>query len=186
MILIGPLLREYWRPIAVGAIIAVCWWRVNAIINQRDDALKTIAELQQAAEKRNTEVEISNEQGKRATEAREAQHIADIQHIGALYGQQIQKNLDSYRSDLANRLRQQSKDNHDKLPDNVASEPASTDGNSAIVRPIETTESDYKMMYLGAQKYIETLEQAGAVCAADYNFCRDYVIGEQGRIGVSE
>lgn len=186
MILIGPLLREYWRPIAVGAIVAVCWWRVNTIINQRDDALKTIAELQQAAEKRNTEVKVSNEQGKRATEAKEAQHIADIQHIGALYGQQIQKNLDSYRSDLANRLRQQSKDNHDKLPDNVASEPTSTDSNSAIIRPIETTESEYKMMYLGAQEYIETLEQAGSVCAADYNFCRDYVIGEQGRIGVSE
>jgi len=32
--------------------------------------------------------------------------------------------------------------------------------------------------------YVETLEHAGAVCAADYNLCREHVIKNQSRIGV--
>lgn len=181
-------LRNYWQYIAIAAIIAVLYIRIQIITSERDSALQTIADMQQAALKKNAEVALLNAQGKQATDALQASHIADIQHIGALYGQQInndQKSIDNYRNQLANQLREQASNSDSGLPDNVTDNATGNDSNAAIVRPIGP-DADYKMMYLGAQSYIETLEKAGAVCASDFNLCRDYVLDNQKRIGVTK
>lgn len=170
-------LRNYWQYIAIAAIIAVVYIRIQIITSERDSALQTIADMQQAALKKNTEVALLNAQGKQATDALKASHIADIQHIGALYGQQIandQKSIANYRNQLANKLREQANNRDSGLPNNVTDNATGNDSNST------TSTQD------GINAYIETLEQAGAVCARDYNLCRDYVISEQKRIGVTK
>ena len=54
------------------------------------------------------------------------------------------------------------------LPENDTNRTASADGNTTLAGRIKT------------------LEQAGAICAADYNLCHDYVKSEQARFGVYE
>lgn len=174
--MIWLFLRNNWQAIAIAALIAVVCIRIQIITSERDDALQTIANMQQEALKKNTEVALSNKQGKQAIDALQASHIADIQHIGALYGQQINndaKSIANYRNQLASKLREQANNRDIGLPNNVTDNSAGNYCNTTV------TESS------GVNAYIETLEQAGAVCARDYNLCRDYVISEQKRIGVT-
>lgn len=179
MITAIAFLKKNWQALAIVAIAGVIFIRVEILKSERDDALATIAEMHQEAIKKNAEVELLKRQGKRDTDALQASHIKDIQHIGALYGKQI-NDINSYRNELADRLRQNGSSGGG-LPANDADKAASADSNTA---DIESPDADYKMIYLGAQEYIKLLEQAGAVCAADYNACKAYVDQEQNRIGV--
>lgn len=49
---------------------------------------------------------------------------------------------------------------------------ASRDSNTALSEPIS--------------KELETCQEAGAICAADYNLCKSYVETQQSIIGVKE
>lgn len=181
--------KQYWKAIAIAAIIAVVYIRFQIITNERDDALQTIANMQQEAIKQNARVSLLNEQGKRATDALQASHVADIQHIGALYGKQInndKKSIDNYRNQLASKLREQASNRDSGLPNNDTNQSTNSNGDTTDTRQSEDSDTDYRMMYLGAQEYIKTLEQAGAVCATDYNTCKQYVDEEQKRIGVTK
>lgn len=172
------LLRNYWQYIALAAIIAVLYIRIQIVESQRDSALQTIADMQQAALKKNTEVALSNAQGKQAIDALQASHIADIQHIGALYGQQInndQKSIDNYRTQLANQLRKQSSNSNSRLPNDVTIQ--STEGNCDTTTTGRSEE---------LREEVKTLKAAGSLCAADFNMCRDYVLDNQKRIGVTK
>lgn len=175
-------IRRNWQALAVVLIVGVIFLRVQIIKSERDDALATVAAMREAVLKRDAEVALLTKQGKQAVEKLQNGHVKDIQHIGALYGREIQ-NISNYRDELADRLRKQSGSGGGIVSSNDAHQSASTDSNTAVA---ESPETDYRMMYIGAQEYIKLLEQAGAVCAADYNMCHDYVIGEQSRIGVNQ
>lgn len=181
------LIKPYWKPIALILIVLVVYVRVQVIKSERDSALKTIAEMQLEATKQDERVKISNEQGKRDLASLQASHVADIQHIGALYGKEItndKKAISNYRIALAEQLRKQSEGGASIVPNNDANQPARDNSDTAIARQPEDSDTDYRVMYLGASEYIKTLKQAGAVCAADYNLCKAYVDQEQKRIGV--
>ena len=181
------IIRAYWKPLAVALIIAVVFIRIQILKAERDSALQTIANMQLEAIKKNTEVALLKQQGKRDTDALQASHVKDIQHIGSLYGKVInddKKSISNYRTALADKLRKQSEDSDKRVPSNDADQLAGGDSHGNIVAAGEEAESFYRKAYLGTRDYIETLEQAGAVCAADYNACKAYVDQEQKRIGV--
>ena len=180
-------IKRYWQPLAIALIIGIVFIRVQILKSERDSALQTIADMQLEAIKKNTEVALLNQQGKRDTQALQEKYIADIQHIGSLYGKVInddKKSISNYRTALADKLRQQSEDSDKRVPKDDADQPTGGDSHGNIVTESEESESFYRKAYLGTREYIETLEQAGAVCAADFNVCRDYVTQEQKRIGV--
>lgn len=181
------IIRTYWKPLAIALIIAVVFIRVQTLKSERDSALQTIANMQIEAIKKNAEVALLKLQGKRDTDALQASHIKDIQHIGSLYGKVInndKKSISNYRIALADKLRQQSEDSDSRLPSNDENRPSGGDSHGNIATESEESESFYRKAYLGTRDYIETLDQAGAVCAADYNACKAYVDQEQKRIGV--
>ena len=179
-------IKRNWQALAIIAIAGVIFIRVGILKSERDDALATIAEMQQAALKQAVEVKVSAQAGKRAVKTITERNKSDIQHIGGLYATEIQKrdaSINDYRRQLANKLREQSKSSDSAMQQNDANYIAGNDSNG--IPASESADDFYRKAYLGARDYIETLEQAGAVCAADYNMCRDYVLSEQGRIGVS-
>lgn len=181
------LIKPYWKPLALILIILVVYVRVQVIKSERDSALKTIAEMQLEATKQDERVKVLTEQGKRETASLQAAHVEDIQHIGAIYGKEItndKKAISNYRIALAEQLRKQSEGGASIVSNNDANQPARDNSDTAIARQPEDSDTDYRVMYLGASEYIKTLKQAGAVCAADYNLCKAYVDQEQKRIGV--
>lgn len=187
MIAAIQFIRTYWKPLAILLIISVCYLRIAYIKSERDSALQTIANMQLEAIKKNAEVALLKRQGKRDTDALQASHIKDIQHIGSLYGKVInddKKSISNYRAALADQLRKQSEGSDSRLSSNDQDRPAGGHSHGNIATESEESEGFYRKAYLGAQYYIETLEQAGAVCAADYNACKAYVDQEQKRIGV--
>jgi hypothetical protein len=180
-------IKRYWQLLAIALLITICYLRIAYIKAERDSARQTIADMQLEAIKKNAEVALLKQQGKRDTEALQASHIKDIQHIGSLYGKVInddKKSISNYRTALADKLRQQSEDSDKRVSENDANRLAGGDSHGNIVAESEESEGFYRKAYLGAQYYIETLEQAGALCAADYNACKAYVDQEQKRIGV--
>lgn len=174
-------IRKNWQALAVIAIVGVIFMRIQIIKSERDDALDTIEEMQEAALKREAEVKLLTEQGKRAVESLTQSHDEQIAQLLESKAND-KKTISNLRGNLANRLRDKADNYHSIMPNDDTNQSTSADSDTATIEP----EKDYRMMYLGAQSYIETLEQAGAIAAADYNLCRDYVIGEQSRIGVSE
>ena len=181
------IIRTYWKVLAIALLITICYLRIAYIKAERDSARQTIADMQLEAIKKNTEVALLKQQGKRDTQALQAKYIKDIQHIGSLYGKVInndKKSISNYRTALADKLRQQSEDSDKRVSENDADRPAGGDSHGNIVAESEESEGFYRKAYLGAQYYIETLEQAGALCAADFNACKAYVDQEQKRIGV--
>lgn len=177
-------LRNYWQYIALAAIIGFLYIRIQIVESQRDNALQTIADMQQEVIKKNTEVALLNKQGKQAIEAKIAQYDAQINELLEAKSND-QKTIANLRISLSNSLRDKAKYYHDRLSNNVADNSAGENSNTAIARQDEQ-DTDYKIMYLGAQSYIETLEKAGAICATDYNVCRGYVESEQKRIGITQ
>lgn len=183
------LLKNNWKLIAVASIALVIFIRVQIIKSERDNALATIAEMRQEAIKQSARVELLKLQGKQAVDVLNANHLADIQHIGSLYGKVInddKASINNYRTQLANSLRAKAGDSLSTLSNNDTDRPAENNGNAADFRPLEESAEFYKSAYIGQREYIKTLEQAGSIAASDYNTCKDYVDGEQSRIGVSD
>jgi hypothetical protein len=183
---------KHLQAIILAALIAIIAWQFHSITSERDKAIKDYAELKHAfdiakAENAGRLVALKAE-GVRNKAAQDKQHIADIQHIGKLYGKVINNDkasINRYRADIADKLRQQqAASSANGVPKDDASGSSGDDSNSASIRLGEESPEFYRQAYHGAQQYIETLTQAGAVCAADYNACKSYAKSEQGRIGV--
>lgn len=177
------IIRTYWKALAIALLITICYLRIAYIKAERDSARQTIADMQLEAIKKNTEVALLKQQGKRDTQALQASYNEIVTYL--LKGKSDDKKTnDRLRSALADKLRQQSEDSDKRVSENDADRPAGGDIHGNIATESEESESFYRKAYLGAQYYIETLEQAGALCAADYNACKAYVDQEQKRIGV--
>lgn len=173
--------RNNWQAIAVALIVAIISYRIYSIVDERDQAVQTIENMRLEAIKQSERVNVLTQQGKRATDALQASHVADIQHIGALYGKELlndKKSIDNYRVQLANKLRKQSESSDRRVSKNDYNKPSGDDSNGISIAESKdcTTETDY----------IRTLEEAGAVCAIDYNACYSYVKQEQSRLGVTD
>lgn len=182
MILFIELLKRYWKAALILVIVAFFLFNYLFIKSQRDDALQTIADMQLEAAKKNAQVKLLTEQGKRDTSALQASYNEIVTNLLKAKDDD-KKTISNLRGSLADRVRQQS-DSYDRLPNNDANQLAGNDSNGLSATETESAESFYRKAYIGTREYIETLEQAGAVCAADYNVCRDYVVQEQKRIGV--
>lgn len=170
------MISTYWKPLAVIALMVLVYVRVSIIKAERDSALNELKELKAsisiATAKKQAENAISSMQGTLKVQSIEAKH----KEIGKRYG----KDINTVRDNLANRLREQSTTNNTaRVSENDTDQTTNENINSDFTR-----QDEYKLMYQGAQVYIQTLEQAGAVCAADYNLCKEYVDSEQQRLGV--
>lgn len=188
--IIGFVLKHL-PAIILAALIAIIAWQFYSITSERDEALRDLNNLQHAlaiAKAENAgKLAALKAEGIRNQSKQKQQHIADIQHIGNQYGKVINNEKDAitYRNALISKLRQQqAARSTDGVPKNDESGSAGSDSNAAAIRIGEESPEFYKSAYLGAQQYIETLTQAGAVCASDYNACKSYVDSEQERIGV--
>lgn len=177
--MIWLFLRNNWQAIAIAVIVALISYKIYSIVYERDQALATIENMRLEALKQSERVKVLTEQGKQAAASLQASHIADIQHIGALYGKELQndkKTIDNYRTHLANRLREQSKSSDRRMSENDTDRPAEKDSDRVLVAEGKDCTAE--------KEYIETLEEAGTVCATDYNACYGYVKQEQSRIGI--
>ncbi|MFD1121818.1 hypothetical protein ACFQ2T_04835 [Methylophilus flavus] len=190
--IIGGFVLKHLPAIILAALIAIIAWQFYSITSERDKAIKDYTELKHAldiakAENTGKLAELKAE-GFRNKADQDKQHIADIQHIGTQYGRVINNDkatINRYRADISDKLRQQQAANSGNgMPKDDAGGLAGDDGNPAAIRLEEESPGFYKQAYSGAQQYIETLEQAGAVCAVDYNRCYAYAKSEQGRLGV--
>lgn len=188
--MIGMILREYWRPLAIGAIIAVCWWRLSVIVNERDSALHEVYMLKLQASVQAKLAEKNESDGKKQRQEDAAQKTADIQTVAKYYygmAKDEKVNSDKLRIDLANSLRSRNNSNTSSVHKDDAVQSSEGDGNAATIGRVEEQSAEfYREALKGCEDYLHTVKAAGAVCAADFNECRDYVIGEQGRIGISE
>lgn len=188
--------RKNWQAIAVAVVIGIIWWRISAIVGERDEAIAALNAQTKAidvatAEQRAKNAELKR-QGAQNVAAIEAQHIQDIQHIakqftkGWNHDNAVNRGvIANLRGELADRVREQSAENdRARVSEDDANRLARPDGHPGAAGPGEESPEFYKAAYHGAQQYIETLEQAGAMCAADYNMCKGYVDSEQARLGV--
>lgn len=169
--------------IILAALIAIIAWQFYSITSERDESLNTIANMQLEANKKNAQVALLKQQGIRDTKALQASYNEIVAYL--LKGNKDdKKTIVSKRDDLDNRLRKQSENSAIRLPSDDENRSAGKDGYGVVITEGEESEGFYKKAYLGAREYIDTLEQAGAVAAADYNACKSYVDSEQERIGV--
>jgi hypothetical protein len=181
-----------WSAILLASLVAIIGWQFYSLASERDDAVKELAEVRHALEVAKAEhvgkLAALKAEGERNMQTQKDQHIKDIQHIGQLYGKVInndQKNINRYRNDTASRVRElQAANDSLRRSQNDEGRLTGNDSNPATTRPGEESIEFYQKAYAGSQQYIETLEQAGAICAADYNRCFAYVKSEQGRLGV--
>lgn len=174
-------IRNNWQALAIIAIAGVIFMRIHILKSERDDAIDTIAEMHQESLKKNTEVALLKQQGKRDSDALQASYDSRITELLEINAND-KKTIANYRNQLANSLRDKAKDYHDRLPVNDADTIATSDSNATTAG--EESLEFYRGAYIGCQTYVETLEKAGIVCATDYNACKSYVDQEQKRIGV--
>lgn len=182
-----------WPALALAAVIALFLaWQLYSITSERDEAI-----TQLTTERHNREIAVAKKEGelvalraqaKRDKETQDKQHIEDIQHIGQQFGRELndkQATINRYRSDITDSVRKlQALNDHLRQSEDGASRLTGNDSDTATTGPGEESAEFYRSAFYGSQQYIDTLEQAGAICAADYNRCYAYVKSEQGRLGV--
>lgn len=183
-----------WSAIILAILIAIIGWQFYSITSERDEAINQLS-----TERHNREIAVANKEGELAAlrawakqdkEKHDKQHVTDIQHIGNQFGRMLndkQATINRYRSDITDSVRKlQALNDRLRQSEDGASRLAGNDSDAAITGPGEESSEFYRSAYNGSQQYIETLEQAGAICAADYNRCYAYVKSEQGRLGVEQ
>lgn len=188
------LAKLNWSAILLATLIAIICWQFYSITSERDEAI-----TQLSTERHNREIAVAKKEGelvalraqaKRDKETQDKQHVADIQHIGNQFGRMIndkQATINRYRSDISDSVRKlQAINDSLRQSEDGASGLAGNNSDTATTRQGEESAEFYRSAYNGSQQYIETLEQAGAICAADYNRCYAYVKSEQGRLGVEQ
>jgi hypothetical protein len=159
------------RVILIGLILGASLFKLNALINERDDYKEKYITMQAAfevaADIRAKEIATLKANALKAQADNQARHEAQINKIISK-GKADEKHNTTAINDYRNKLRQAIASQASfRLPENDTNQPASDNSNTATDRA-----------------YIETLEHAGAVCAADYNYCKDYVDSQQQKIGV--
>jgi hypothetical protein len=135
----------------------------------RDEAVNALAEYKAEAkaelDAQKQRVMQLQAQGQAEVEDIKQQHLADLNAItkGKIKNE---KDANNYRNNIANRLREQHQEHSSRVPQDDTNQPASTDCNTTTSREL-------------------LLKEAGAVCAGDYNKCKEYVDSQQAIIGVS-
>lgn len=182
-----------WPAIALASVIALFLaWQFYSITSERDDAITKLSTERHARDiavaKKQGELVALRAQAKRDKETQDKQHVADIQHIGKQFGRELndkQATINRYRSDITDSVRKlQALNDRLRQSEDGASRLAGNDSDTAATGQGEESAEFYRSAFYGSQQYIDTLEQAGAICAADYNRCYAYVKSEQGRLGV--
>lgn len=186
--MIWAFLLKHLPAIILSALIGIIGYQFCIITDERDDALRELSELHHAIDIAKAEnagkLAALKAEGISNQAKQKKQHIDDIQHIGNQYGKVIQNDKDaiSYRNAIIDQLRrQQAERGGDGMPKDDAGQFATGDSHADIAG---RNEEYWQHAYAGAQEYIHVLKEAGAVCAADYNACHQYVRDEQGRLGV--
>lgn len=190
----SKLLQLNWSAIILAALLAIIGWQFYSITSERDEAI-----IQLSTERHGREIAVAKKEGelvalraqaKRDKEAQDRQHVADIQHIGQQFGRELndkQATINRYRSDITDSVRKlQALNDRLRQSEDGASRLAGNDSDAATTGQGEESAEFYRSAFYGSQQYIDTLEQAGAICAADYNRCYAYVKSEQGRLGVEQ
>lgn len=188
---IATFIIDRWRICLVVAILCLSLLYVHSLRNQRDVAIKQNiatktaydAHLKADADanlKRDAENKASAEQGKKDTELLTAKHAQDLAQILIYSKQKEAKNakdkdttiklaLDSLRSNIEHQAATI------RLPQNDTNRLASGNSDPTVSRQISEIEAE-----------LEVCQEGGAVCASDYNYCKDYVYREQKRLGVEK
>jgi hypothetical protein len=191
---IAGFIIDRWRVFLVLAILGACLLYVHSLRSQRDSALEGKTNAEKAlsahikndnflAEQRAIENKQKAIQGKLVVNRIKQLHHDDMVAIILSANGQIDKvkGEANHEKQISDRTIGNFRDSVRLALEREASLAArlpKDDGNHA-----SSTDSDTAST---GQDYIETLEQAGAICAADYNLCRDYVQSEQERLGIEK
>lgn len=177
-------LRQHWKVLAIMAIFSVLYVRgvyyKHEMVKAKNElsAIKLQSDLIQQQNKQ--AIEHAKKKAQTDLAKNTAQHVSDINLIANKYYGMVkdekskhQIDVNSYRNQLANRLQTESHSYQNRVSENDTNQPTSKNSDTAIVGQCQVNE-----------QYIKTLEQAGAVCASDYNYCYEYVKSQQSIIGV--
>lgn len=177
-------IRQYWKVLAIVAIFSVLYVRgvyyKHEAVKYKNElsAIKLQSDLIQQQNKQ--EIEHAKKKAQNDLAKNNAQHVSDINLIANKYygmvkdeKSQHQIDINNYRNQLANSLQTESNSYQNRMSENDTNQSTSKDSYTAIAGQCQVNE-----------QYIKTLEQAGAVCAADYNYCYEYVKSQQSIIGV--
>lgn len=174
---IGNFIATHWRILLVLAVLVFSYLKVNALIEEAKRWKGLYESLEQtiytAKAERDDELAKSRVQGLQDVAQAKLKHKSDISNIigKAKHEKSItDRDINNFRDGLRLAIQRET-EIRSGLPVNDGGGLAGADCNSTIARQ---------------EKYIKELEMGGATCAADYNFCHDYVIKEQARIGVEK
>jgi len=178
------IFAKHWRVILPILILAYCLYKYNDAVSDKVRAQQEYAAHLQADKdaliKRDAELKLNAILAQKKTDALVISHqneIADIKSKGKSNEAKLKANdvvttraLNNYRDGLRLAIEREaalrlSRDDSNRL--------AGTSSDTAISRPVQEAEAE-----------LEVCKEAGAVCAADYNFCYAYVKSEQSIIGV--
>lgn len=168
---------KHWQFILPALMLGYCLLKISGLhnaLNQANNAKTAIyntyiahlAQDKAAAKKRADEIAAKTAIANIEKQAIKNTHSAAIAKIMKANDNEktlTTSRINAYRDGLRLAL---DRENSARLSKNDTDRTASTDSDTTAAR------------------YIETLEQAGAVCAADYNLCYDYVQSQQRKIGV--
>lgn len=187
-------LLTYWKQVVIGFIIVVLYGLVihykNVAKESEDNLLKVTTRLQQYAIDQEKIVADAKAKGEKDLEENTNTNLANLQIIGARYGSTIQttqKSADNYRNELARQLQLRSNLSSNQTDKNDQNKLSETHSDTTSVGGSSEGSPDFwRTAYQGCREYLKIVKQAGAVCAADYNMCNEYVESQQAIIGVED
>lgn len=181
---IGNFIAAHWRIVLVVLVLAFAWLKLNALINEKEQWKQLYTSLEQtiykAKAERDDELIAAKAKGKLDVAEVTFKHQSDIAKIiGKVDHEKAidTRTINNFRDGLRLAIQREA-EIRSGLPGDDSGGFAGTDG--------DTTIAGYEKQITELNQYIKNLEDGGAVCAADYNFCRDYVTKEQARIGVEK
>lgn len=172
--------KKYWLQIAVAVlaviVISTISYKWNKAMKYEKLYTALVAQNKAESDANKVVLERLRQQGIDATRSLLKSHQADLSKIltaSKLKAGQYEKvitnsTLNNYRDSLRNSIGEQ--ETASRLSSNEQGGIAEGDGDTALSRQL--------------QAELSVCKEAGAVCAADYNFCHAYVKSEQNRIGV--
>lgn len=181
---IGNFIATHWRIVLVVLVLAFAWLKLNTLINEAKQWKHLYESLEQtiytAKAERDDELAAAKAKGKLDVEEATFKHQSDMANIIRKAGHEKSidtRTINNFRDGLRLAIQRET-EIRTGLPGDDSGGLAETDS--------DTTIAGYEKQITGLNEYIKNLEDGGAVCAADYNFCRDYVTKEQARIGVEK
>lgn len=183
------------RIILIGLVLAYCLFQYLSAVHygKSENKLKIVAQKalsdrvkadKEAAQKREAENRLKEILAQKKTDVETAKHddaLATIARLSKL-NKGLKNETTINRRDIANfrdglslAIRREEDRATTRMLGNDTDRLTERDGDTAISRPVHEVEAE-----------LEVCKEAGALAAADYNFCKSYVDIQQSKLGVTK